>query len=125
LARSSNIVATEGRHEALPPKLADKIARYREYWKAQNGDAWLLSPRFVKIEAGQPSFWERATDRLLYLAFRTWDLVPRILFSILPLSAWQMYRKIKYKDALWVHRQMTNKPSTLSKEPVHDERHFG
>lgn len=122
LARSSAIVSTESRHEALPPKLAGKIARYRAYWKARDGEEWLLSQRFGVTNAGQPSFWERATDRLMYLALRTWDLVPRVAFSILPLSAWQMYRRVKYKDALWVHRQITSKPTTLAKNPAHQEK---
>jgi hypothetical protein len=123
LARSSAIVSTEDRHEALPPKLAKKIARYRAYWKTRNGDAWILSQRFAKNDAKQAGFLERTTDRLLYLALRLWDLVPRLVFSILPLSAWQTYRRIKYKDALWVHQQITNKPTTLNEtQPARDEK---
>jgi hypothetical protein len=115
-ARSDDITSTEARHDALPPKLASKIARYRAYWKARNGDAWLLSQRFAKTDVRSASFWERKTDRLLYLIVRAVDLVPRIVFSLLPLAVWQMYRKIKYKDALWIHRQITDKRTTLSRE---------
>jgi hypothetical protein len=35
----------------------------------------------------------------LYVGLRTWDIAPRIFYSILPLSAWQMYRRLKYGDA--------------------------
>jgi len=113
LARGSAIVSSEGRHEALPPDLSSKIERYRAQWKAEYGDGWLLSERFVETGAAKPSLRERITDRLLYLALRTRDIAPRIIFSILPLSAWQMYRRLKYKDAQWLHRQITNKETKL------------
>jgi hypothetical protein len=114
LARGNSIVSTEGRHQALPPALADKIAGYRAYWKARNGDRWLLSKRFSETSTRQPNLWRRAADHLLYKAFRIWDVAPRAAFSVLPLSAWRFYRRIKYKDAFWVHRQLTEKKTTLN-----------
>jgi hypothetical protein len=54
---------------------------------------------------------------LLYKALRVRDLAPRIAFSALPLSFWQMYRKVKYKDTLFVHRQITEKKTTLNISP--------
>jgi hypothetical protein len=116
-ARGSSIVSTESRHEELPPQLAKKIASYRAYWKARNGDNWMLSQRFPESDAKMPNLWRRTADRLLYKALRLGDIAPRMAFSILPLSAWQMYRKLKYKDTLFVHRQLTEKKTTLNISP--------
>jgi N-acetylglucosaminyldiphosphoundecaprenol N-acetyl-beta-D-mannosaminyltransferase len=115
LAKGSKIVARKESKEALPPELAGKIQRYRALWKAEAGDSWFLTRRFAETGAMKPGIWERAKDRLRFMASRTWDDAPRFIFSILPLSAWQAYRRLKYKDALWVHRHMTHKETTLGK----------
>lgn len=109
LARGSTIVSTTNRHVALPPELVAKIARYKALWKAENGDTWLLTKRLAENTSAKPGLWERATDQLLYQGLRIRDAAPRILFSILPLSAWQRYRRLKYGDALWLRRQLTDK----------------
>jgi len=108
-ARGNTIVSSTNRYAALPPGLARKIERYRALWKAENGDTWLLSRHFPESGSAKPTLWERATDQLLYGGLRTWDIAPRIFFSILPLSAWQMYRRLAYKDAQWIRRQLTDK----------------
>ena len=113
LARSTSIVSEERDHSALPPKLAGKIASYRSYWRARYGDGWLPSQKCSDVDALAPGSLARVCDRLRYAALRTVDVVPRIAFSILPLSVWQKYRKFKYKDAMWVHRQITEKKTTL------------
>jgi hypothetical protein len=112
LAKGSQIVSRKAGNEPLPPALASKIGRYKALWKAEAGD-WLLCQRFSETGATKPGIWERVTDRLGYKALRLWDIAPRILFSILPTSVWQAYRRLKYKDPEWVHRQLTNKPTTL------------
>ena len=117
LARGGDIDSSEDRHDALPPDLANKIERYRAFWKAENGDRWLLSQRFSETSATKAGLWERATDRLLFKALHAWDLTPRILFSMLPLSVWQRYRGLKYKDAQWMHHQLTTKQTTLRGNP--------
>jgi hypothetical protein len=110
LARGNSVDASKHRHEPLPPKLESKLERYRTLWKAENGAGRVLSQHFPEAGATMPSPWERATDRLLFLALRTWDLAPRMVFSLLPLSAWQTYRRLKYKDEEFVRRAITNKP---------------
>jgi N-acetylglucosaminyldiphosphoundecaprenol N-acetyl-beta-D-mannosaminyltransferase len=117
LAKGSEIVSQKGRKDSLPPEMTDKIRRYKALWKAQSGDSWFLSQRFSETGASKPGMWERACDRLKFMALRTWDIAPQIAFSILPLSVWQTYRRLKYKDAQWVHRQITNKPTTLRSQP--------
>jgi hypothetical protein len=114
LARGSSIVSSTDRHRALSSKLTRKIERYRALWEAQYGDTWLLSRRFPEGDSAIPGLWERTTDRLLYLACRLRDIAPEICFSILPLSAWQTYRRLKYGDAQWFHRQITDKQTTLN-----------
>lgn len=109
LARGGTVVSTTNRHAALPPKLAAKIERYKALWKAETGDTSLLTQHFPKNISAKPTLWERGTDQLLYLGLRTRDAAPRILFSILPLSAWQLYRRLRYGDALWLRRQLTDK----------------
>jgi hypothetical protein len=112
LARGSKIVSSKDRHEPLPPDLARKIERYRALWKAEHGDRWLLSQHFPETGSPKPGLWERATDRLLFMALRTWDLAPRMVFSILPLSAWRTYRRLKYRDEQFVRRAITGEPTT-------------
>ncbi len=113
LAKGSTIVATRERNEALPAELAGKIERYKALWKAQSGDAWMLSARFSANDAAKPGMGERFVDQIKFMLLRAWDILPRIAFSLLPMSAWQAYRRMKYKDAEWVHQQITNKPTTL------------
>jgi N-acetylglucosaminyldiphosphoundecaprenol N-acetyl-beta-D-mannosaminyltransferase len=116
LAKGSQIVANEERKkehrkELLPPSLSEKIGRYKALWKAESEHDGLLSARFPETGVAKPGFSERLKDQLLFMALRTWDIAPRILFSILPVSVWQAYRRLKYRDAEWVHRQITTKES--------------
>lgn len=113
LAKSNKIVSRKEPTAPLPPLLENKILRYKALWKSKVGDEWLLCRRFMEVGEIQPGMWERLTDQLLYVALRFWDSAPRICFSILPTSVWQIYRRLKYKDSEWVHAQLTNKPSTL------------
>jgi hypothetical protein len=112
LARGNQIVSRKARNEAVPPALAAKIERYKALWKSESGDGWLLSQRFPE-DGLKPGIWERATDRLLLTILRTRDVAPRILFSILPMSVWQTYRRFKYKDVELMRRQLTNKPTSM------------
>jgi hypothetical protein len=114
LARGTSIVSEERHHPALPLHLARKIAGYRSLWKKQYGDGWWSSQNPCETGVGEPDLLERGWDRLRYLALRTVDVFPRLAFSMLPLSVWQTYRKFKYKDAMWVHRQITGKKTTLN-----------
>lgn len=112
LAKGNQIISRKARNEAVPPAFAAKIDRYRALWKSEAGDSWLLSQRFpaAGIKAG---LWERTADRFLFLILRARDVGPRILFSILPMSLWQAYRRIKYKDEESIRRQLTSKPTSL------------
>jgi N-acetylglucosaminyldiphosphoundecaprenol N-acetyl-beta-D-mannosaminyltransferase len=116
LAKGSQIVAKKERKEPLPPALSAKIRRYKALWKAEFGDEWILSQRFSEAETIKPSLWERAADRVAFMASRIRDNTPRTCFSILPVGLWQVYRRIKYKDALFVHRTMTKKQTTLGQQ---------
>jgi hypothetical protein len=109
LARGDTILSSTNRHAALPPKLAGKIERYKALWKAESSDTWLLTRHFRESSSAKPTLWEQATDRLFHAGLLARDIAPQILFSILPLSAWQMYRGLRDKDAQWLHRQLTDK----------------
>jgi N-acetylglucosaminyldiphosphoundecaprenol N-acetyl-beta-D-mannosaminyltransferase len=113
LAKGGQIVAKKDRKDQTPPEMAEKIRRYKAMWKADAGDGWMLSSRFAEENASMPTLRERMRDRFLFMLLRTWDIAPRLVFSVLPLKAWQTYRRLKYKDASWVHQQITNKPTTL------------
>jgi hypothetical protein len=108
-ARGSAIVSTTNRHAALSPALTGKIERYRSHWKADSGDTWLLTKHFPESTSAKPTVWERALDQLLYAGLLTRDIAPRIVFSILPLPVWQAYRRLRYGDAQWLRRQLTDK----------------
>ncbi len=109
LARESAIVSTTNRHAALSPELAGKIDRYKSLWKAKYGDTWLLTKYFPESVSVKPALWERTMDQLLYAGLQTRDIAPRIFFSMLPLSVWQIYRRLRYGDAQWLRRQLTDK----------------
>lgn len=111
LAMGDKIVAKKERKESVPPELGAKISRYRALWKAEWGNRWMLSARFPETDITKPTLLERIKDQLLMVALRTWDIAPRICFSILPLSVWQTYRRIKYKDPEWIHHHITTKES--------------
>jgi N-acetylglucosaminyldiphosphoundecaprenol N-acetyl-beta-D-mannosaminyltransferase len=113
LAKGSQIVARKERKETLPPELTGKIRRYKALWRSQYGDHWLLSQRFSDTVATKPGIRERGADQLKYTALRLWDIVPRLAFSVLPTSAWQAYRRFKYKDPQWIHHQITKKETVL------------
>jgi Sulfotransferase family len=112
LARGSEIVSRRRDNKSLSPALRSKIQRYKSLWKAEFGDNWLLSQRFSSASE-RPGTWEQAVDTVWFHMLRLWDIAPRLLFSVLPLSVWQAYRKIKYKDTLWLHRQLTDKAAIL------------
>lgn len=113
LAKGSRIIAKKERQESLPPALTNKIRRYKALWKAEAGEAWLLSRRFSETDAGKPSILEQVADRVKLVFCRVRDNTPRLVFSVLPLVAWRVYRQLKYKDALFIHRAMTKKQTTL------------
>lgn len=113
LAKGSEIIAKKERKQSLPPSLTNKVRRYKALWKAESGDEWLLARRFSETGTAKPGMRERASDRLLFIACRIRDNAPRMFFSLLPMTVWQVYRRLKYKDALFIHRVITNKQTTL------------
>lgn len=119
LAKGGQIVAKKENKESLPPALTSKIRRYKALWKAEWGENWMLTQRFVETGEAKPGILERAVDRMSLMASRVRDNAPRMVFSILPLAAWQTYRRIKYKDAEYVHRLMTKKETTLHRRSNH------
>lgn len=113
LAKGTQIVARKAQKEPLPQDLSNKINSYKALWKAQAGDRWMLTQRFSESDAAKPGALQRLRDQLQLLLLRLWDIAPRIVFSMLPLAAWQKYRRLKYKDEQWVHQQITTKQTTL------------
>jgi N-acetylglucosaminyldiphosphoundecaprenol N-acetyl-beta-D-mannosaminyltransferase len=119
LAKGAQIVAKKENKESLPPALTGKIRRYKALWKAESGENWMLTQRFAETGDAKPGILERAVDRMSLIASRVRDNTPRMVFSILPLAAWQAYRRLKYKDAQYVHRLMTKKETTLHRPSHH------
>jgi hypothetical protein len=114
LASGNRIIAQRESKGALPQALADKIRRYKALWKAEKGD-WLLCKHFQEVGETKPGFWERASDRLRVRVFRLADLLPGLVYSALPTRVWQAYRRLKYKDAQYVHSKVTKKHAISSK----------
>jgi exopolysaccharide biosynthesis WecB/TagA/CpsF family protein len=112
LARGNRIVSRREPKGVLPQSFTDKIRRYKGLWKAEAGDDWLLCKYFHELGETRPSTWERATDHMWFRVFRLIDLVPRLLYSILPTWVWRGYRGLKYRDAQYLHRQLTSKRAT-------------
>lgn len=113
LAKGTSIVSRRERAGALPPAIASKIQRYQALWKAEAGDSWLLCQHVSETGEAKPGIWERFTDRIWFRVLRLIDSAPRVLYSILPLPLWRAYRFLKYRDAQYVHRKITNKPTTI------------
>jgi hypothetical protein len=111
MAMGDKIVAKKEKKESLPADLKEKVARYKALWRAEWGDNWMLTARFVQSTATPPGLWSRFMGQIQYQVLRAWDIVPRICFSVLPVSVWQKYRKLKYKDVEWVRQQITTKES--------------
>jgi N-acetylglucosaminyldiphosphoundecaprenol N-acetyl-beta-D-mannosaminyltransferase len=111
LARGNRIVSRRQPKGVLPASLTDKIRRYKALWKAEAGD-WLLCKHFRELGETRPSPWERATDHLWFRALRLIDLAPGFFYSILPMWVWRAYRRVKYKDAQYLHGQITKKQAT-------------
>jgi N-acetylglucosaminyldiphosphoundecaprenol N-acetyl-beta-D-mannosaminyltransferase len=121
LAKGGKIVARKESKESLPPALTRKIRRYKALWKAESGETWMLTQRFVETGDSKPGILERAVDRASLILSHLRDNVPRMIFSILPLAVWQAYRRLKYKDAQFVHRLMTKKETTLHRRSSHKQ----
>jgi N-acetylglucosaminyldiphosphoundecaprenol N-acetyl-beta-D-mannosaminyltransferase len=123
LASGNSIVARREPKGALPPSLTGKIRRYKALWKAEAGDDWLLCKHFGDVGEAKPSAWERASDHLRFRALRLMDLAPGFLYSTLPMWVWRAYRRFKYKDAQYLHSQITKKDapsgSNLGDPPTH------
>jgi N-acetylglucosaminyldiphosphoundecaprenol N-acetyl-beta-D-mannosaminyltransferase len=113
LAKGSQIVAKKERKESLPAELTAKIRRYKTLWKEEFGDSWMLTQRFGETGTEKPGIWERISDRIGIMISRFRDDAPRVAFSLLPVSVWEAYRTLKYKDSQFVHRALTTKQTTL------------
>jgi len=111
LARGDRIVSRREPKGSLPQALTDKINRYKALWKAEAGD-WLLCKHFREFGETKPSTWERACDHIRCRALRLIDLAPSLLYSALPMWVWRAYRRLKYKDAQYLHGQITKKDAT-------------
>ncbi|MCU1296850.1 MAG: hypothetical protein JWO91_1128 [Acidobacteriaceae bacterium] len=108
MAHGSKIVSLQKRPGALPPRLAHKIRRYKALWKADDCE-WLLCQRLSECRSPKAGAWERFTDRLLVGMLRIIDEVPRVAYSISPISVWQAYRFLKYGDRQYVLYRATQK----------------
>lgn len=118
LARGNKIVFRRDPEGALSPAIATKVQRYKALWKAETGDNWLLCQHFSAVGEDKPGVWERAIDLSKFKMFCLIDSAPPFIYSILPRWVWQGYRFIKYRDAQFVHRQLTKKRSTLGSSIV-------
>jgi hypothetical protein len=97
LVKSKKIVASRNTPVGLPPEVKRKIERYIHLWREQSQGAWPLYPESLETAPANPSAWERTRDRVAYKILATWHHAIPIVYSFVPFSLWQRYRK--FNDA--------------------------
>lgn len=105
MVKSSSIAAKRERPEVLSPELKSKVERYVVYWRKRSGGSW---PTKAAVSDGTKpaSFFERTADRFRHRVLRSFDLLVPLLYSFVPVSVWQRYRKVKSR-----YQRIAVKPS--------------
>lgn len=109
LAKGTQIVSRKEPKKPLPAELTGKIRRYKALWKEEVGDDWLLCRYFREIGETKPGIKEQVKDYLWFKLLRFRDVAPGLLFAALPTWVWRAHRRLKYKDAEYLHHRMTKK----------------
>jgi hypothetical protein len=94
MVKSTRIVADRQRPEVLSPELKGKIERYIVLWRKQYDGSWPVNAA-VSDGTKAPSWLERTRDRVRLSQLRAFDAIVPILYSLVPIAAWQRYRELK------------------------------
>lgn len=101
LVKAENIVKP-GKSSGVPsPALNAKIDRYLVMWRKQYGGAWPRYMRTVEGRTSGPSIWERSRDRIAYLGLRVWYHTIPVIYSMVPLRAWEAYSRLRGREFEW------------------------
>jgi hypothetical protein len=104
MVKSKAIVANRERPEVLSPALKSKVERYVAFWRQQSGGTWPVNAALA--EGAIPASWlERTRDLVRHSLLRAIDLTIPVLYSLVPLSIWQKYRRVKAR-----YQQVAVKP---------------
>jgi hypothetical protein len=104
MVKSKAIVANRERPEVLSPALRNKVERYVVFWREQSGGTWPVNAAVT--EGAKPASWlERTRDRVRHGLLRAVDLTIPVLYSLVPVSIWQKYRRVKSR-----YQQVAVKP---------------
>src|ERR1022692_1410204 len=94
MVKSASIVANGERPEVLSAELKSKVERYVVFWRKKYGGEWpVVTAAGNGNRAASP--FERTRDRIRHGLLRSLDLAVPILYSVVPVSVWQRYRRLK------------------------------
>jgi hypothetical protein len=98
--RGAKIGATK-QGDGLPPRLRRKVDRYVAMWRAEYGGNWPAVSAIQSQDPAQPSWLERATDRVRYELWRGFDQAVLYIYCSVPLRLLHAYRVLKrYNDGI-------------------------
>jgi hypothetical protein len=101
MVKSTAIRGVRDRSDNLSPALDAKIDRYSRLWREQEGGNWPAYPERPEGDLSKPSIWEFNYDRICYWAlWFSYYMIP-VVYSFVPLSLWQTYRKFRNKSFSW------------------------
>lgn len=104
MVKSAAIVSNRERPEVLSPELKNKVERYILFWRKQYDGKWPVNAA-VSDGIKAASWSERVRDRIRHSWLRSCDLMVPVLYSLVPIPAWQKYRQVKSR-----YRQVAVKP---------------
>jgi hypothetical protein len=107
LVKAESIVKPRKSSAAPSTALKTKIDRYLFMWRKQYGGTWPRYPRSLAGPTGGPSIWEQSRDRLAYLCLRVWYHTIPVIFSLVPLRAWETYRRTRGRSFEWQKDNLT------------------
>lgn len=97
MVKSARVVADRERPEALSPEWKSKVERYVVYWRKKYSGSWPVNA--AAGSGSKSAAWlERTRDRLRYARLRASDSLIPFVYSFIPVSLWQRYRRMKYRN---------------------------
>jgi hypothetical protein len=100
LVKGSNIVRREPDREALPAAFNRKIQRYLTHWRSKYGSQWPALRDFPPSNEAGAGLPERAMDKVLYVAYRSFDLAMRLFYCLAPMPILRLYKAVKQRHDL-------------------------
>lgn len=116
MVKSKEIREFRRNSESLSPALKAKIARYISLWRKQENGSWPLYPVSLEAAGDTPSITERVWDSVRYRILTLWYFIIPVVYSFVPLQAWETYRKLTNRSFSWQKKQEQEQGKTSPSE---------